>query len=305
MARVLLLGGTGLLGRAVGRRLLADGHQLRVLVRDPDRAGQYFGRANVLVGDMLDAGRLESACRGAEVAINLVAARRNRPQSILQVNIDGARLLGEAARAAGLRNVVHVSSIGAQLDSRLRYLSSRWMGEDRLRQSGVPTAILRFSIIVGPEGGLVRDFERVAALPGPAMIVAGRAAACFQPVVLDDAARCVVAAVDRLDLAGRSVDIGGPEVMTYADLLARLCAARGISRPWLRVPVALLRPVAAVMEAVLEDPVVVPDELRMLDRDNLAGRLDVIPAMFGFPATAPGGWIADKWKPVPAAPARS
>ncbi len=302
--KVLLLGGTGFLGAEVGRRLVEAGHQVRVLVRDESKGAAYYGRANVQVGDALEPITLLRACAGADLAISLVGVRRNRPQSLLEVNIDGPRLLAEAARQAGMKGIIFVSVVGARLDSQFRYLSSRWMGEEELRKSGVPTAILRFSLILGEGGGLLRDFERTIGFPSPGLIVAGHGEAKYQPIVRDDAARCVVETINHPELVGQALDIGGPEVVTYDQLFSAYCRARGVTKGPIHLPVGLLAPGAAVMELVMRDPVVVPDELRTIQLDSLAGRFDVVQSAFGFSPEAPMAWIRENVKPPPPKPAK-
>src|SRR5260370_10913248 len=147
MARILLLGSTGFVGRAVAHKARDAGHQLRVLVRDPMRAAAFKVRgAQVVVGDALNPSSVQQSAAGVEHVISLVAVRRNRPQSYLAVNIDGPRLLGQASIAAGVRSVVFVSAIGAKLDPHYKYFTSRWMGEQELAKTGVAetTPPLRF-----------------------------------------------------------------------------------------------------------------------------------------------------------------
>ena len=132
MAKILLLGSTGFFGRGVAHRLIDGEHQLRVLVRDPMKAAAFKVRgAQVIVGDALNLASVTHAAQGVDHIVSLVAVRRNRPQSFLEVNVDGPRILGEAAKAAGVKSVVLVSAIGARLDANYKYLTSRWMGPSR------------------------------------------------------------------------------------------------------------------------------------------------------------------------------
>lgn len=300
--KVLLLGGTGFLGRSVGRQLIEAGHRVRVLVRDEKKAADYFNKANVVVGDALDPAVMVRACAGAELAISCVGVRRNRPQSILAVNVDGPRTLAWAAKQTGMRGVIYVSASGARLDPKFRFLSSRWMGEDQLKQSGVPTAILRFCPLIGDGGGVLRDFERATRTPGPVIVFPGTGKANVQPIVVDDAARCIVETLNHPELVGQTLEIGGPTVLTYNQLFEAYCQARGVSRPVMHAPIALLRPAAAVMELVMRDPLIVPDELRQTEVDNLAGRFDVVQSTYGFAPMAPSTWISSHVKPPPAPP---
>src|SRR5947209_15991217 len=120
-SKVVVLGGTGFLGRAVTRQLLADRHQVRVLVRDPERAQLLPPGTKILVGDALDPQTLLSACQGADYVVDLVAVRRNQPQSLLEVNVDGPRKLAEACKRMGVKGIIFASAIGAALYPKYRY----------------------------------------------------------------------------------------------------------------------------------------------------------------------------------------
>jgi uncharacterized protein YbjT (DUF2867 family) len=296
VAKILLLGSTGFVGRAVAHKMLDAGHQLRVLVRDPLKAAAFKVRGGqVVIGDGLDRAALVEAAKGVDHVVSLVAVRRNHPQSLLAVNIDGPRILGEAAKAAGAKSVVFVSAIGARLDQRYRYLTSRWMGEQELAKTGVPCAILRFSFVIAEEGGVVSDFERAAGF-GPFLIIPGNGKQAMQPILRDDAARCVVEAAAKPDLLGKIIELGGPEVVTYETMFDWFITARGIRKPKLHVMPELLEPGAAVMELLMKNPIVTPDELHTIQLNNVADGLDSVTTQFGWRPTAPSSWAPEHWK---------
>ncbi len=296
VARILLLGSTGFFGRGVAHRLIDGGHQLRVLVRDPMKAAAFKVRgAQVMVGDALNPSAVVQAAQGVEHVISLVAVRRNRPQSYLAVNVDGARIVGEAAKAAGVKSVVFVSAIGARLDAHYKYLTSRWMGEQELAKTGVPGTILRFSLVLAEEGGILDAFEREAKF-GPFLIVPGNGQAQFQPILREDAARCVVETIARPELLGKIIELGGPEVVTYEQMLDWFIQARGIKKPKLKLPIALLLPGAIVMEALLKDPIVTPDEINTIQLPNVADGIDSVSSHYGWRPAAPGSWAMVHWK---------
>ncbi|HXN92584.1 MAG TPA: NAD(P)H-binding protein [Candidatus Sulfotelmatobacter sp.] len=294
MARILLLGSTGFVGRAVAHKALDAGHQLRVLVRDPMKAAAFKIRgAQVVVGDALNAPAVVAAAQGVEHIISLVAVRRNRPQSYLAVNIDGARILGEAAKAAGARSVVFVSPVGAKLDPHFKYFTSRWMGEQELAKTGVTGTILRFTFIIGEDGGIAKDFER--AIVGPFAMIPGSGQARMQPILREDAARCIVEAISKPELLGKIIELGGPEVVTYETIFDWFLQARGIRKPKLKVPVLLMLPAAIAMETLSTNPAITPDEVRMSQADNLAAGIDSVSSQFGFRPSAPGAWAPTHW----------
>jgi NADH dehydrogenase len=248
-----------------------------------------------MVGDATDPNALAAACKDCAAVVSLVAVRRNRPQTFLEVNIEGPRLLGEAAKAAGVTKVIFVSAIGAQPDSRYRYLASRWAGEQALQRTGIACTILRFSFILGEDGGVVDDFERAANF-GPVVVIPGNGEQHSQPIIREDAARCVVEAISRVDLYGQTVELGGPEILTYEQLFNFFAAARGVTKPRVKVPIPLLMPGAAVLGAVMSNPIVTPDELRTIAVDNIAKSLDAVLQNFNFRANSPSAWAQTHWR---------
>ncbi len=297
MARVLLLGSTGFLGRAVTHKLLDSGHQVRVLVRDPMKAAAYKVRgAQVVVGDVLNPQAVNSAAQGTEHIVSLVAVRRNKPQSMFEVNADGPRVVGEAAKAAGARSVIFISAIGARLDQKYKYLTSRWMGEQELAKTGVAGSILRFSFVLGEDGGVLDDFERAANF-GPFLIIPGDGKTQIQPIIRDDAARCVVEAIGKDDLLGKIIELGGPEVVTYETMFDWFIQARGIKKRKLHMPPALLMPGASVMELLMDNPIATPDEINTIQLANIADGLDSVTAHFGWRPSPPSRWAPTAWAP--------
>jgi uncharacterized protein YbjT (DUF2867 family) len=294
--RILVLGATGFFGRSVGHGVLDAGYQLRVLARNAASAGAFRVRgAEVVQGDATDAAALARACVGCAAVVSLVAVRRNRPQTYLDVNVDAPRLLGEAAKAAGVTKVVFISSIGAQPDSRFKYLASRWAGEQALQRTGIPSTVLRFSYILGEDGGIVGDFQRRAEF-GPVIVIPGTGEQHSQPIIREDAARCVIEAISRVDLYGQTVDLGGPEILTYQQLFDFFAAARGITKKQIKVPIPLLEPLAGILGAAMGDPIITGDELSTLSLENIAQSLDAVLQNFGFRPNSPSAWAQTHWK---------
>jgi NADH dehydrogenase len=249
--------------------------------------------AQVVVGDALDPSTVTQAATGVEHIISLVAVRRNRPQSYLAVNVDGPRIMGQAAIAAGVRSVVLVSAIGSKLDPHFKYFTSRWMGEQELAKTGVAGTILRFSFVLAEEGGILDDFQR--ALRGPFAIIPGSGQAKMQPILREDAARCIVETVSRPELLGHIVELGGPEVVTYETIFDWFLQARHIKKTKLKLPLPLVTIPAMAMEAVMTDPPITPDEANMIQVDNIAAGIDSVSSQFGWRPTAPSSWAPVNW----------
>jgi len=266
-----------------------------VLVRDPMKAAGFKIRgAQVVVGDALNPAAVAAAAQGTEHIISLVAVRRNRPQSFLEVNVDGPRIMAEAAKAAGVRSVIFVSAIGARLDAHHKYFTSRWMGEQELAKSGVTGTILRFAFVLAEEGGILDAFDR--AVVGPFVVIPGSGQTQMQPILREDAARCVVEAIGRAELLGKIIELGGPEVVTYETILDWYLQARGIKKRKLKLPVGMLVPGLTVMEALLSNPPATPDEVNMIQVPNIADGIDSVSSHFGWRPTAPSTWAPTHWQ---------
>ncbi len=280
----------------MSHKILDAGHQLRVLVRDPLKAAAYKVRgAQVMVGDALNPQSVTQAAQAMEHVVSLVAVRRNRPQSYLAVNVDGPRILGQAAKAAGVKSVIFVSAVGAKLDPKYKYLTSRWMGEQELAKTGVAGTILRFSLVLGEEGGTLDFFERTAAF-GPVIVIPGNGRAQFQPILREDAARCIVETIGRTDLLGKIIELGGPEVVAWESIYDWFLQGRGIKKPKLHVMPDLLIPGAIAMEVLFDNPLVTPDEIRTSELPNLAEGIDSVSVRYGWRPTAPSSWAPNAWK---------
>jgi NADH dehydrogenase len=250
--------------------------------------------AQMVIGDALNPAAVSEAAQGVEHIISLVAVRRNRPQSYLAVNVDGPRILGAVAKAVGVKSIVFVSAIGARMDAHYKYFTSRWMGEQELAKTGVAGTILRFAFVLAEDGGLLNDFER--ALIGPFAIIPGGGQAQMQPILREDAARCVVETISKPELLGKIVELGGPELVTYETMFDWFLQARRIKKRKLKLPTALLLPAATGMEILMSNPPVTPDEVNMIQLPNIANGIDSVSTNFGWRPTSPSSWAPVHWQ---------
>ena len=237
--------------------------------------------AELAAGDLLDADSLRGACEGAEVVVHLAAVIRERGDRTFQrVNYDGTANLLEAAAAGGVRRIVYASTIGASSDAELPYLHSRWMAEREVARSPLAYTIVRFSAGFG-EGDELFNVLAAQVKLFPLVPVAGDGSARFQPIAVEDAARCLADAVEREDMSGRTLEVGGPEYYTYDEILDLLAETVGVRIAKVHVPPALMRPAIGLLEAATPRPPVTLEQLKMLNVDNIAA-LDSVQTSFGF-----------------------
>ncbi len=241
--RIALTGATGFVGGGVLTRLLRRGHDVKVLVRNTDRAARLrdFGGVELVPGGLDDEAAVRSLVGGAEAVVHLVGIiAEAKGQTYQRVHVDATARLASAATAAGVRRFVHMSALGARSDAAATaYLRSKAAGEDAVRRSGLAHTILRPAIIAGPGNvplKLMCDVLRLA----PVLPVVGNGRYRMQPVWLDDVAEVFAVALERPDLVG-TFDIAGPEQLTWHEMMDRLEAALGVRRPRIGVPLPLVR----------------------------------------------------------------
>ena len=234
---ILLTGATGLVGSALLPRLLAEGHDVRCLVRDPRRLGPERVRVQLSLADLGDPRGLRHAVRGADTVIHLAAAIRDQPpRRVEEITALGThRLLREAERA-GVRRFIFFSALGATSFQRTRFFRSKALAERRVEESPLETTIFAPSIVYDPDDDWIRLLRRLALLP--VLPISGRGTATYEPIWAGDAADAVVAA---LDAPPGRYELAGPERLSY-EAIARLVArAAGRERPTLHVPLPFVR----------------------------------------------------------------
>ena len=272
---VAVIGGSGFIGRHVVAALAAAGYRIRVVCRRPDLAGFLQplgvpGQIAFVQANVRDRRSLLPAIAGAEAVFNLVGilAERGR-QTFEAVHVRGAEAVARTAREAGAKHLVHVSAIGADPGSPAAYGRSKAEGERRVRHNFPAAVILRPSIVVGPEDDFFNRFARMARF-SPALPLIGGGATRFQPVYVADVAAAAVRAMEDPALAGRVLELGGPEVWTFRELMEFMLAVIRRRRLLVPLPFGLAR-VMAWPAQFLPGPPLTPDQVRMLMRDNVVG----------------------------------
>ncbi|MFI5783846.1 NAD(P)H-binding protein [Nocardia sp. NPDC051570] len=231
---VLVAGSSGFVGRSLCPKLEAAGHAVRAMTRRPR---SYRGAGAPVRGDVHDVESLEAALAGCEVAYYLVHSL-DEP-TFEQRDAAAARRFGQAAAEAGVSRIVYLGGLGADGDHLSTHLRSRRAVEHLLGVAGVPVTTLRAGVIVG-HGGISWEMTRQLVEHLPAMITPRWVRTRTQPIALDDVIRYLVGVLDCPATDGRAFEIGGPEMLTYGDMLHRLAAIEG--RPLLVLPVPLLSP---------------------------------------------------------------
>ncbi len=276
---IVVFGGSGFIGKQVVRALAKRGKRVRVAMRRPHLGHELrvFGdvgqvqlvQANVRFPDSVDA-----ALEGADGVVNLVGVLAEKGgQTFSALHAEAAGAIARAAAKRGIARIVHVSAIGADANSAARYARSKAAGEAAVRAAAPGAAILRPSIVFGPEDDFFNRFADMAKF-APALPLIGGGGTRFQPVYVGDVADAVVAALDRADARGRTYELGGPRTYTFNELLRFILDEIGRKRPLVVLPFLIAHPMGLLLNAVFQplpfgDAPLTGDQVTMLKTDNV------------------------------------
>jgi uncharacterized protein YbjT (DUF2867 family) len=274
---ITVFGGSGFIGRHTVRLLARHGYRVRAAERRPDLAGHLQpmggpGQVMAVQANLRDADSIRRAVDGAAGVVNLVAvlaeAGRQRFEAL---HVAGARNVARAAKEAGAQSLVQVSAIGASARSPSKYAQTKARGEAAVLAEFPGAIILRPSIVFGPEDNFFNRFAGMAQVLPLMPVISGKTR--FQPVYVGDVAAAIVAGLEGAARPGVPYELGGPEVFTFRELLAKTAEWSGHKRPLVWMPVwkakllaALTKPLPSAMR-----PMTV-DQVRLLTVDNVVSK---------------------------------
>jgi NADH dehydrogenase len=292
MKRVLVLGGTGFVGRHVCEHLARLGWAVTVPTRRATNgsAVQHLPRLTVLEADVHDEAALRRLLAGHDAVVHLVAILHGREADFQRTHVELPEKLARACLTAGVPRLVHISALGADAATAdtapSRYLRSKGRGEAALQAAatrGLQLTVLRPSVIFGADDRFLNLFARLQRI-FPFMPLAS-ANARFQPVWVEDVSAAVARCLQDRDSIGRTYELCGPTVMTLGEIVQLAGRAAGVPRPVLPLPAALGRLQALCMELAPGEPLMSRDNLDSMKVDNVAtGRVPGLDAL-GITAT--------------------
>ena len=283
-----VFGGSGFIGRHVVQRLAAAGWRVRVATRDPEGATYLRPRGDVgqvepVYADLTKDFSVQAAVERADLVIDLVGILYERGRQTFQaLHVEGASRIAAAAKAAGVKQLIHVSALGADEDSDSAYARSKAAGEKAVREAFPGAVIFRPSVVFGPEDGF---FNRFAALTGISPVlpvflndgfrrrgfgidVWGTGGPKFQPVYVGDVAAAIAKVIDG-GYEGKSFELAGPRVYSMKQIMEMTLEAAGRKRCLVPLPMVIAK-LQAPFLSLLPNPLLTPDQVRLLGHDNIA-----------------------------------
>lgn len=282
----LITGGTGFVGSNLVRELLRGSYRVRCLARRPEKAA-YLEKEGVQLirGDVTDISSvLKAITPEIEAVIHLVGILvETRAATFRAVHVDGTRNVLEACKGMGVQRYLHMSALGARADARSAYHLTKWEAEEMVRSSGLDFTIFRPSVIFGKEDRFTNIFASAMRI-SPFIAVPGRGTNRMQPVFVKDVAGAFAAAVKSRETCGKTLELGGPEMLTLDEVIDRVAQVLGKKRVKAHIPMPLMRVIALFAETFLSKPPVSRDALLMLEEENVTA-LNALTRVFGITPT--------------------
>jgi NADH dehydrogenase len=269
---VTVFGGSGFLGRHTVQALAKAGWRIKVASRHPNsgfflRPLGTVGQIDFVKADISDPEEIAKTLTGATAVVNLCGILFEKGQSFDDVQAQGAQNIARAAAAAGVSRLVHVSAIGADANSDSDYAASKGRGEAAVQEVFPSAVILRPSIVFGPEDSFFNRFADLARYL-PALPLVGGGKTRFQPVFVGDVAAAIVKALADEAIQGRVYELGGPTIYSFRQLMQIVLKAIDRRRALVSVPFPLASWKAFFLQ-LAPNPLLTPDQVRLLKRDNV------------------------------------
>ena len=271
MKKILILGGTGFVGRHLCEKLAEGDYRTTVLTRRRSNAKhlQMLPMVDVLEGSAHDPATLTPLLAEHDAVVNLVAILHGTEAAFDKAHVQLPMALVKACDAAGQRRIVHVSSLGADLHAPSMYQRSKARGEAVLSSSGLDVSVLRPSVIFGAEDKFLNTFASLQKL-FPFIPLAGSTAK-FQPVWVEDVATALVKCLEDKATVGQTYEACGPEIFTLRQLVQLAGQYSGHEKPIIGLPNVLARIQATLMELAPGEPIMSRDNLDAMKVDNISG----------------------------------
>ncbi|MBZ0155948.1 MAG: complex I NDUFA9 subunit family protein [Alphaproteobacteria bacterium] len=287
-------GATGFIGTHLIRSLAAARLAARCLVRNPRKIPRCTDAGmEVSLGDITDRESLRGKLDGCTVAVHLVGIIEEQGEMTFEkVHVRGTENLVEEAKRSGVRHFFYQSALGASPGAKARYAKTKAEAEEIVRASGIPFTIFRPSLVVGEGDGFTGRLKELIAL-GPFVPVPGSGEARLQPIYVGDWVKCFLSLFPdpsrSADAPSRLFELGGPEHLTYNEIVNQLMEAMGVNKPVIHLPLGAVKislPFARITRTLGEVfgkkiPPVTREQLELLQTDNICAR-DSVERNFGF-----------------------
>jgi len=268
--KVFLTGGTGFVGNAIVAGLLEAGHRVRALARrGSEKKLKVADRCEIVSGGIENADLLREGIEGCDAVIHLVGIIREYPKkgvTFEKAHVDGTKSVADTALRTGARRFIHMSALGARPNASTRYFSTKWAAEEYLRSLPLNTTIFRPSVIIGPNGEFTAMLKQLCSLPLTPVI--GNGNYRLQPVAIANVVECFIRALGDPGTIGKAYSVGGPEPVSFNDMLRVFTEVMGKKARLLHFPKEPIKLMTKIFQRIPGWPITT-EQLAMLEEDQV------------------------------------
>lgn len=292
--KFFIAGGTGFIGKHLINTLSKDGYNVRCLVRTEEKAAVCKKAGfEAAIGDITDRESLKERLDNCDVVVHLVGIIEEKGGVTFErVHVEGTKNLIDEAKKANIKYIFYQSALGASINSWAKYYRTKAEAEEIVRTSGIPYIIFRPSLVIGRGDGFTEKLKELVRL-GPFVPIAGSGNGKFQPIYVEDWVKCFFKifsdASHITHYASRIYEFGGPEHLTYNEIVLQLMEAMGVHKPLVHIPIKLIKlslPFSGISREIgsllgKKIPMVTGEQLSLLQLDSICDR-DSVERNFGF-----------------------
>jgi NADH dehydrogenase len=284
MSTILVTGGTGFIGQALVRHLADAGHRVRILLRASSQSPNLPRSmpVEVAVSGLNDGRGLRAAMVGVDTVYHLAGSEwRGAYASLMEIDIQGTQNVVAAAADARVRRLFFISHLGADRASAYPVLKAKAIAEEYIRRSGIDFTIIRAAIVFGRNDGFTTGLAQLLSTLPRFFFVPGDGESLLQPLWVEDLATCLTWALDDERTFNQMYEIGGPEYLTFNQVVTTILEVIGIQRTVIHLRQPYLRALTVFLENLLPST---PVSVYWLDylATNRASNLDAIPRLFNL-----------------------
>lgn len=281
---ILIIGGTGFIGKALIRQLSETGYPVRTLLRPSMRSpGLPTGLpVDVAVSSLLDERSLRAAMVGIDTIYHLASSEREGGRvSLMELEVQGTKAILKAAQDANVKRIIFVSHLGSDRASAFPVLKVKAIAEEFIRRSGLDYTILRSSVVFGAGDSLTTGIARLSTAIPYFFLIPGDGSALLQPIWVEDLVTCLVWSLDQPDTRNRTIDIGGPEYLSFKQVVELVMDNINIRRALVSIAPPYLRGLTVFLESIFPG---FPTTVYWLDylAANRTTSLDTVSRVFGL-----------------------